>query len=59
METEAGELFSIAVSALWQEESANALTVIKREWIFQGLERITDHERDIADTMLSIARAAQ
>jgi len=59
LETEADELYSIAVSALWQEESANALTVIKWERIFQGLERITDHERDIADTMLSIARAAQ
>ncbi|NPU97019.1 MAG: DUF47 family protein [Candidatus Omnitrophica bacterium] len=59
LESEADELYAIAVSALWQEESANPLTVIKWERIFQGLERITDHERDIADTMLSIARAAQ
>ena len=58
LETEADELRSIAVSALWQEEGADALTVIKWERIFQGLERVTDHERDIADTMLSIARAA-
>ncbi|MFB3789320.1 MAG: DUF47 domain-containing protein [bacterium] len=59
LETEADELYSLAVSALWREESANPLSVIKWERIFQGLERITDHERDIADTMLSIARAAQ
>jgi len=58
LETEADELRSIAVGMLWQEDGADALTVIKWERIFQGLERVTDHERDIADTLLSIARAA-
>lgn len=59
LETDADELRTAAVSALWQGDGNDALAVIKWERIFQGLERITDHERDIADTMLSIARAAQ
>lgn len=59
LETDADELRTTAVSALWQGDGSDALAVIKWERIFQGLERITDHERDIADTMLSIARAAQ
>lgn len=59
LETDADELRTAAVSALWQGDGEDALAVIKWERIFQGLERITDHERDIADTMLSIARAAQ
>ena len=60
LESEADELCTSAISALWQEERAeNGLNVIKWERIFQGLERITDHGRDLADTMLSIARSAQ
>ena len=60
LESEADELCSSAITALWQEEnSKNSLHVIKWERIFQGLERITDHGRDLADTMLSIARSAQ
>lgn len=59
LETDADELRTAAVSALWQEDGSDALTVIKWERIFQGLERITDHERDVADTMMSIARASQ
>ena len=59
-ETEADELCAAAVNALWQEEkSDNGLDVIKWERIFQGLERITDHGRNLADTMLSIARSSQ
>lgn len=59
LETEADELCSAAVSSLWQESGVDALSVIKWERIYQSLERITDHERDIADTILSIARSAQ
>ncbi len=59
LETDADEMRTASVSALWQGDGNDALMVIKWERIFQGLERITDHERDIADTMMSIARAAQ
>ena len=60
LETEADELCSTAISALWQEEKTdNGLNVIKWERIFQGLERVTDHGRNLADTMLSIARSSQ
>jgi uncharacterized protein len=59
LETDADELRTAAVSALWQGADSDVLTIIKWERIFQGLERITDHERDVADTMMSIARASQ
>ncbi|HPA46566.1 MAG TPA: DUF47 family protein [bacterium] len=59
LETEADDLRTAAVSDLWQGNGADPLTVMKWERIFQGLERITDHERDVADTMMSIARASK
>lgn len=59
LETDADELRTAAVSDLWQGDGNDALSVIKWERIFQGLERITDHERDVADTLMSIARASK
>jgi uncharacterized protein Yka (UPF0111/DUF47 family) len=59
LETEADDLRTAAVSDLWQGNGTDPLTVMKWERIFQGLERITDHERDVADTMMSIARASK